>query len=230
MEELVTGYLSQMLQSYSVLAILLVFAGGIITSLGPCNISMIPLLMAYVSGTSNVNKVRSFWLSLSFTLGTSTTFALLGVIAAIIGGVFGTSKLFLIYLASVICILVGLKMLGVISFQLPSFSSKILRKPNQQGVLPAFFLGLTIGLAGSQCGTPVLFAILSLVMSKGKIIYGALLLFLYGLGRGVPVIIAGTFTGIAKGLPGLAKWSRVFEQFAGIVLIGLGLYYFWSTL
>ncbi len=82
--------------------------------------------------------------------------------------------------------------------------------------IPAFLLGVTIGLAGSQCGTPVLFAILSLVMSKGKIAYGAVLLFLYGLGRGLPVIAAGTFTGFAKGLPGVAKWSSYLRKLPGL--------------
>ncbi|MFZ5639214.1 MAG: hypothetical protein ACOY4Q_00780 [Bacillota bacterium] len=40
-------------------------------------------------------------------------------------------------------------------------------------------MGLLIGLAGSQCGTPVLFAILTLVMSKGKVAYGAIVIGLY---------------------------------------------------
>lgn len=229
MEELVTHYLSQLLQGYSILAILLVFLGGIVTSIGPCNILLIPVLMAYVGGTSDVSKAKSFWLSLSFTLGTSTTFALLGVIVSIIGGIFGTSKSLLIYIAAAVSIIVGLKMLGVVKFNLPNVSSKILRKPNRKGVWAAFLLGLMIGLAGSQCGTPVLFAILSLVMSKGKIAYGAMLLFIYGLGRGVPVIIAGTFTGFAKGLPGLAKWAGVFEKIAGTILIGIGFYFAWTA-
>lgn len=229
MEELVTRYLSQSLQGYSVLALMLVFFGGIVTSIGPCNMSMIPVLMAYVGGTTDVSKTRSFWLSLAFTLGTSTTFALLGVVVSIIGGIFGTSKSLLIYIAAAVSIIVGLKMLGVIKFTLPNISSKILRKPNRQGVWAAFLLGLMIGLAGSQCGTPVLFAILSLVMSKGKILYGAVLLFLYGLGRGVPVIIAGTFTGFAKGFPGLSKWAGVFEKVAGTILIGIGFYFAWTA-
>lgn len=101
MEELVTRYLSQALQGYLFLAILLVFFGGIVTSIGPCNMSMIPVLMAYVGGTSDVSKAKSFWLSLAFTLGTSTTFALLGVIVSLIGGIFGTSKSLLIYIAAV---------------------------------------------------------------------------------------------------------------------------------
>ncbi len=229
MEEVVTHYLSQLLQGYSILAVLLVFFGGIVTSIGPCNISMIPVLMAYVGGTSDVCKARSFWLSLAFTLGTSTTFALLGVTVSIIGGIFGTSKSLMIYIAAAVSIIVGLKMLGVIKFNLPDIGSKILRRPSRQGIIPAFLMGLMIGLAGSQCGTPVLFAILSLVMSKGKIAYGGVLLFLYGLGRGVPVIIAGTFTGFAKGLPGLSKWAGVFEKAAGIILIGIGFYFAWTA-
>ena len=229
MEELVTRYLSQALQGYSVLAVVLVFFGGIVTSIGPCNMSMIPVLMAYVGGTSDIGKARSFWLSLFFTLGTSTTFALLGVIVSIIGGIFGASKAFLIYIAAAVSIVVGLKMLGVIRFNLPNIGSKILRRPQRQGIWAAFLMGLLIGLAGSQCGTPVLFAILSLVMSKGKTAYGAILLFLYGLGRGLPVIIAGTFTGFAKGLPGLSKWSGVFEKTAGIILIGIGFYFAWTA-
>ena len=229
MEELVTRYLSQALQGYSILAILLVLLGGIVTSIGPCNMSMIPILMAYVGGTTDISKARSFWLSLFFTLGTSTTFALLGIVFSLIGGIFGASKSVLMYIAAAVSIAVGLKMLGIIKFNLPNIGARILRKPGRQGVWAAYLMGLMIGLAGSQCGTPVLFAILSLVMSKGKIVYGAVLLFLYGLGRGLPVIIGGTFTGFAKGLPGLARWAEVFEKTAGIVLISIGIYFAWTA-
>jgi len=229
MEDVVARYLSQALTGYSILAVLLVFAGGIVTSIGPCNMSMIPVLMAYVGGTSDVSRARSFWLSLFFTLGTSTTFALLGVIASVIGGFFGISKSILVYIAAVVSIMVGLKMAGLIKFNLPNYGTRILRRPQHRGIWPAFLMGLVIGLAGSQCATPILFAILSLVMSKGQIAYGAALLFLYGLGRGVPVIAAGTFTGFAKGLPGLTQWAGVFEKAAGVVLILIGLYFAWTA-
>ena len=190
---------------------------------------MIPILMAYVGGNATAGRRRSFWLSLFFTLGTSTTFMLLGVIAAAVGGIFGASKALLIYFAAAISIVVGLKMLGIFKFRLPNPLTGILRKPEHQGLLAAYFMGLSIGLAGSQCGTPVLFAILTLVMSKGLVAYGALFLFVYGLGRGIPVTILGTFTGLAKKLPGLAKWSARFERAAGMVLIAIGFYFAWTA-
>ncbi len=227
MEQLVSSYLSYSLQSYSILAIFLVFVGGIITSIGPCNISMIPLLMAYVGGSNH--RGRSFWLSVFFTLGTSTTFALLGIAVSLVGGIFGASRSLLNYIAAAVSIAVGLKMINVIDFSLPNLGSRILHNPRHHGLGAAFLLGLTIGLAGSQCGTPVLFAILSLVMSKGHMLFGAILLFIYGLGRGVPVIIAGTFTGVAKGFPSLARWAELFEKIAGFVLILVGLYFIWTA-
>ncbi len=219
---------AQYLQGYSLLAIVLVLLAGIITSFGPCNLSMIPVLMAYVGGSST-NKKRGFLLSLFFTLGTSTTFALLGVIVSLVGGFFGTSKQILFYVAAIVSITVGLKMVGIVQFSLPSFGSDRLRPPKHKGLGASFFMGLAMGLAGSQCGTPVLFAILTLVMAKGQILFGALLLFVYGLGRGVPVVLAGTFTGFVKNHPGLARRAVLFDRLAGSVLILIGLYFIWTA-
>lgn len=226
MEETLTLWLKSTLQGYSVLAFLLVLAGGIITSIGPCNMSLIPLLMAYVGGTERSRR-RSLALSVFFTLGTSTAFALLGLIASFIGGLFGSSKSILVYIAAGFSLLVGLKMLGISDLALPSPFTRFLRRPNRQGLGAAYLLGLVMGLAGSQCGTPVLFAILALVMSQGHIIYGTLLLFLYGLGRGLPVIIAGTLTGYLKASAGLAKLSLILEKSAGSVLVIIAIYLIW---
>ena len=124
-----------------------------------------------------------------------------------------------------VSIAVGLKMIGIIQFSLPSFGSNRLHPPKRQGLVASYFMGLAVGLAGSQCGTPVLFAILTLVMTKGQIFFGALLLFLYGLGRGVPVVLAGTFTGLVKNHPNFARRALLFERLAGVVLILVGFYF-----
>jgi cytochrome c-type biogenesis protein len=65
-------------------------------------------------------------------------------------------------------------------------------------------------------------------MNKGQILYGALLLFIYGLGRGIPVIAAGTFTGLVKS-QALSRWSNYFERLSGVVLILIGLYFIWCA-
>jgi cytochrome c-type biogenesis protein len=64
-------------------------------------------------------------------------------------------------------------------------------------------------------------------MAKGAILYGAALLFVYALGRGVPIVLAGTFTGALKSLQKFGRWNSLFEKAAGIVIIAVGLYFVW---
>ncbi len=91
----------------------------------------------------------------------------------------------------------------------------------------ALALGLVSGLVASQCATPVLAVILTYVMLKGAIVYGAALLFVYAMGRGVPVVLAGTFTGALKRMQGLGQWSERIERASGVLIIAVGLYFLW---
>lgn len=220
--------LKSLLTGYSLLAVALVFLGGIVTSIGPCNVAMIPAIMAYV-GVQEGHQRRAFWLSLSFSLGSATTFMLLGVTAAAIGGLFGTTKSVFFYVVAAICILMGLKLLKVISFEIPWFTDLQNRYEAKPGLVGAFMLGMVLGLASSQCATPILAVILSLVMLKGNIAYGALLLFVYAFGRGLPVILAGTFTGLLKNMPAIMRWAERLEMAAGVVLLTLGCYFIWTA-
>jgi len=74
------------LQSFSFLGLVLVFLGGLLTSLGPCNIATIPLIVGYVGGSQDLSRGRSFVLSLAFAIGLAITFMVLGLVAALVGG------------------------------------------------------------------------------------------------------------------------------------------------
>ncbi|MCJ7821764.1 MAG: sulfite exporter TauE/SafE family protein, partial [Armatimonadetes bacterium] len=131
------------------------------------------------------------------------------------------------WFVALVCFLIGLHLLGAFKLNLDFLARLQPKRVTITGPIGALLLGLIVGLAGSQCGTPVLVAILGLVMAKGKLAYGATLLFAYGLGRGVPIILAGTFTGVVKALPAMERWTRWMETGAGIVLIAIGLYFVW---
>ena len=211
----------------STFAYLLVFLAGILTSAGPCNLSMVPVIMGFVAGQKELTRKRGFWLSLLFTLGSSATFVLLGLIAAAIGVLSGPESKLLHWFAAAVCILIGLNLLGALHIRFDLFARLLPQRPLLFGPIGAFLLGLVVGLAGSQCGTPVLVAILGAVVLKGKLVVGALLLFTYGMGRGVPIVLAGTFTGILRALPTLERWSLWMNRAAGVVLILVGLYFVW---
>lgn len=217
-----------LLQPTSILGYLLVFLGGIVTSIGPCNVAMIPLIISYIGGSRDLPQKRTFAISLVFTIGLSITFMLLGVIAAFVGSMFGGSSRWWYYLVGIVCILIGLQIFGVFHLEVPQWMNALREKVKTKGLLGALMLGLVSGLVSSQCATPVLAAILTYVMAqKSGMLYGAALLFIYALGRGVPIIIAGTFTGVVKRLLQWGSWSVWIERASGLIIILVGFYFIW---
>jgi cytochrome c-type biogenesis protein len=217
-----------LLQTGSFVAYLLVFLGGIVTSIGPCNAAMIPLVIGYVGGAPNLPRGRCLALSFTFAVGLAITFMLLGVVAALVGGLIGGTSRVWYYLVAGVCILIGLHIFGAL--QLPAIPglARLREKISLKGLPGALVLGLVSGLVASQCATPVLAAVLTYVMAKQEaLVYGAGLLFVYALGRGVPIVLAGTFTGMVKQLRSFGRWSPLIEKASGVIILGVGLYFLW---
>lgn len=216
------------LQSGSLFAYLLVFLGGVVTSIGPCNVAMVPLVIGFVGGSARLSRARSFLLSLTFATGLALTFTALGVIASLVGGLIGGTSRVWYYVVAAVCLVIGLQMLGAIHLPGAEGLARLRERVRLRGVPGALALGLVSGLVASQCATPVLAAILTYVMAQqGGLAYGAALLFVYALGRGVPVVLAGTFAGVIKGLRALGKWAATLEKASGVVVLGVGLYFLW---
>lgn len=212
----------------SILGYVLVFFGGVVTSLGPCNAAMIPLIIGFIGGSINLPKHKAFVISLVFSIGLAITFMVLGVIASVLGGLLGGGTRLWYYIVAVVCFAIGLQMVGVYHLNPPSWFSKLREKIQTKGLFGALLLGLVSGLVSSQCATPVLAAILTYVMAqKESLIYGAILLFIYAFGRGLPIVVAGTFTGAMKGIRSLRKRSELFENISGVIIILVGFYFIW---
>lgn len=215
-------------QTFSIIGLVLVFAGGVVTSIGPCNLAMIPLVMSYVGGSHNLTRRRSFLLSSAFAVGLAITFVILGMIAALAGTLLGGSSNLWYYLAAAVCIVLGMQMLGALPFTFPSWFGGLRERVHLKDLWGALALGLISGLVASQCATPVLAAILTFVVAEQlALAYAAVLLFVYALGRGVPIVLAGTFTGALKQMRNPGKWSPVIEKASGFLMIGVGFYFLW---
>jgi cytochrome c-type biogenesis protein len=207
------------------------FLGGVLTAANPCVLVMIPLAMAYVGGYGDARSWRyNLSLSLVFVAGLSITFTLLGLIAAFMGSLLGDVGRFWPYAVAVVCLVMGLHLLGVFNFELP-LPNRF--KTQKKGIVGALLLGLLFGLVSTPCATPILAVLLVYIASKGSYAYGALLLFFYALGQGFLIIVAGTSIGMAKGLlesRHLQKASSWLRKAAGVVIILVGLFYLRSSL
>lgn len=198
------------------------------TSIEPCNVAMIPLIVGVIGGSHDLPRRRAFSISLLFSIGLAITFMLLGIAAALVGGLLGGGTRIWYYLVAAVCFLIGLQMIGVLRIPEPAWFGNLREKVTARGLWGAFLLGLVSGLVASQCGTPVLAVILTYVMAENLgLLYGAVLLFIYALGRSVPIILAGTFTAVLKRLRGLGSRSSTIERAGGVLLLAVGFYFLW---
>jgi cytochrome c-type biogenesis protein len=220
------GDISALLQHSPWLAIVAVFLGGVTTALNPCVLAMIPLLMGVVAGDKETTTLRrSLVFSLFFVLGLAITFTVLGLISALMGRMFGNVGQFWKYLVAVVCLLMGLHLLGLLKLDLPVPSGPKVKK---QGYIGAFLLGLLFGVVSTPCAVPILAVLLAFVAEKGNVLYGGFLLFVYALGHSALVLVAGTSVGAAKGLlesKGLRRAHGLLQKVAGILIIAIGAYF-----
>ena len=220
------GDLQQILQHSPWLAIVAVFFGGMTTALNPCVLAMVPLLMGVVAGNRETTTVRrSLVFSLFFVLGLALTFTTLGLISGLMGRMFGDVGKFWKYAVAGVCLLMGLHLLGALKWNLPVLAGIRVKK---QGYSGAFLLGLLFGIVSTPCAVPILAVLLAYVAGEGNPVFGGLLLFVYALGHSVLVLIAGTSVGAAKGLlesKGLRKAHAIIQKIAGVLIIGIGLYF-----
>jgi cytochrome c-type biogenesis protein len=220
------GDISQLLQHNPWLAVVAVFFGGMTTALNPCVLVMIPLLMGVVAGNRETTTVRrSLVFSLFFVLGLALTFTTLGLLSGLMGRMFGDVGRFWKYAVAGVSLLMGLHLLGALKWNL---SVPVNIRVKERGYVGAFLLGLLFGVVSTPCAVPILAVLLAFVAQRGNVIYGGFLLFVYALGHSALVLVAGTSVGAAKGLlesKSLRKAHAILQKVAGILIIGIGLYF-----
>ncbi|GAB1544353.1 cytochrome c biogenesis protein CcdA [Scytonema sp. NUACC21] len=224
LEQFADALVSNQLTHLSWLSIGIIFFAGLLTSLTPCMLSMLPITIAYIGGYEAKNRFQGAAQSTWFALGLATTLAGLGIVAAFVGKVYGQVGIGLPIIVSIIAILMGLNLLEALPLQLPSFgSTEWISQELPQGVR-AYCIGLSFGVVASPCSTPVLASLLSWVAQTQDLVLGAVLLLCYTAGYVVPLILAGTFTASIKRLLELRRLSSWINPISGVLLIGFGVF------
>jgi cytochrome c-type biogenesis protein len=185
-------------------------------------LAIVPVIIGYIGGYGQASRFKGFSLSLFFVLGMSITFAVLGILAVSVRNIFGALGMVWYLVAGGISVFMGLNLLKIWRMKLPGLKAA---PPRLGGFFGAFIVGLFFGIVASPCATPVLVAILAIVASTGNVSLGGGLLFFYGLGHGMPLILAGTFTGLLKSIKTFQKYSQIVNYFSGTVLVLVGLYF-----
>ena len=198
--------------------IFLVFSAGLLTSLGPCSLSLLPVTIAYIGGTEN-NKFKL----ISFSAGIVFSLVALGAASGFLGKIYGQMPSYYTSFVALIAIIMGLNLLGILKFQFPNGPDLKKIEEKIPSLIAPFAIGTTFGLASSPCITPVLATLLAWVSQAKNPTISIIFLFFFGIGQVTPLIIAGATAENLKKFLELRKYSQVIPTISGIFLVFLGL-------
>ena len=209
------------------LAPLLALLAGILTSVTPCSLSSVPLIVGYVGGVGEKNTKKAFAYSAVFSIGTAVTFVTLGVIATSAGKLMGTSSPVWYIILGILMVFMALQTWEIFDF-IPS--TNLLSKNRKRGFTGALIAGILGGIFSSPCSTPVLIALLAIVAGEGKMLWGILLMLFYSIGHSALVMVAGTSVGFVQKINNSERYktaAKVLKIVMGTAILLIGLYMFW---
>lgn len=219
--------IAKVISSNMWLAPILALVAGILTSVTPCSLSSVPLIIGYVGGVGERNTKKAFLYSAVFSLGTAVTFVTMGIIATSAGMLMGTSSPVWYIILGTLMILMSLQTFGLFNF-IPSIN--LVGKNKKKGIVGAFLAGILGGIFSSPCSTPVLIALLAIVAGEGKMLWGILLMLLYSIGHSALVMVAGTSVSFVQRINESNKYktvAAVLKYVMGAAILLIGFYMFW---
>lgn len=212
-------------------SLLVAFTAGLLSFLSPCVLPLVPVYLASLCGPeifdTKVSRSRFplFVHSLSFVIGFSLVFTILGAGAGLAGFIISSHLALIRQIAGILLIAFGLFILAALKIPWLNYEKRL--APSQStatGYLRSFLTGAIFTLAWTPCVGPILGGILTLAVGSGTAWHGAYLLAIYSLGLGAPFLVIGAaFDFITPFLKRIYRYSTAIYIFSGILLIAVGI-------
>ncbi len=225
--------LNHAIQSTPIIAILASFVWGILSViLSPCHLASIPLIVGFINQQGLKSARRAFVTSLLFSIGILITIGVIGIITSMAGRMLGDVGKYGNYFVALIFFVVGLHLLGVIPMPLLSPGQVKMRR---KGYLASFILGLIFGVALGPCTFAYMAPMLGVTfrLASTSMLYGFVLLLVYGIGHCSVIVLAGTSTEIVQRYLNWneqSKGATIVKKVCGVLVILGGVYLIYNSL
>lgn len=178
-------------QPFLVLAVLS-FGGGLLSFVSPCTL---PVLTAYFAFAFQSGRSQIAANTLAFMAGLATTFSLFGAGGFILGRVLLRNQQLILLAGGAIIVIFGVMSLLGKGFAGVDTSGSGGPQPKNNSLSGSYLFGLTFAVGWSSCVGPILGAVLTLAAQTTSVFNGMMLLFIYAMGLGLPLIVVSTFFG-----------------------------------
>lgn len=201
---------------------LILFLEGIITFISPCILSMLPIYISYFIGD---NGKKAFFNALSFVLGFSTIFTLMGASASTLGIIFIKYSRYINILSGILMIIFGLNYIGLLNISFLKKTLKLKSSIKNFNLFNSFLFGIIFGIGWTPCVGPFLGSALMIASTSNRVIEGVLMLLSYSLGLGIPFILSSLLIDSLKGsFDFIKKNYNIINKISGILLIIIGVF------
>jgi len=207
------------------LTLLGIFLGGLALNLTPCVYPLIPITVSYFGGQGAKMGGKPMVHGVFYILGLALTNSVLGVTAALSGGMLGSALQSPIVLLVVAAILIALafSFFGFWELRIPTGLMNMAAR-NFGGYFGTLFMGLTLGIVAAPCLGPFILGLLTYVGQKGDPVLGFLYFFVLSVGMGLPLAVLAVFSGAVDKLPMSGTWMIWIRKALGWVLVGMAGY------
>lgn len=224
--------LTHAIESTPLIATGAAFIWGVLSIiLSPCHLASIPLIIGFINEQGKISTKRAFLTSTLFAVGILITIGVVGAVTAAAGRIMGDIGKYGNYFVAVIFFLVGLNLLDVIPMPWSGPANVGMKR---KGLFAAFILGLVFGIALGPCTFAYMAPMLGVTfkLATTNLIYGVLLLIIYGFGHCSVIILAGTFTEIVQQYLNWNEKSKgavILKKICGIMVLAGGLYMIYTA-
>lgn len=209
------------------------FLAGLLSFVSPCLLPLIPAYFAFISGysieelTENPDTAvrwRIFTATISFVLGFSLVFILMGASASVIGSMVVQYKDVIRIIGGLLIIGLGIHMTGLIRISVLETDKRVAVRRKPLHLAGIFIVGMAFAAGWSPCIGPLLGSILMVAGTRETVGQGVWLLSVYSAGLAVPFILISIFVpAMLRIVRGASKTLRYAGPVAGALLILVGL-------
>lgn len=179
-------------QPFLVLAFLAAF-GGLMSFVSPCTL---PILPAYFAFAVSSGRKQIALNTVVFMLGLATVFSIMGAGASLLGRVLRQNQSLIMLLGGALVLIFGVMALMGKGFT--GVQKQEEQATQNQTLGGSYLFGMTFAIGWSSCVGPILGTVLTMAGTTGSVLRGMMLLFIYALALGLPLIIVSTFFGRAS--------------------------------
>jgi len=225
-----------------------IFGLGILTALSPCSIALLVAMISYVGTLQKDNEkkdkklkkisIEGLWVGIVFTLGMAIVFFVFGLVISSVS-MFIEASAFFYLVSGIILIILGINVFTPLkeflrdnsgsekNTEMTEKGQKLFFKLSKRSMyVGAFFLGVLFSVGWAPCAISLMMPVFILMLSQQiPLLIGGLMLFVFGLGHGIPIIPLCAVTSSVRGKLGnkYVKAGKWMQRIFGIIIIAIGI-------